>query len=207
MNSSSSSKLIEEAVDQMSSLPGIGRKTALRLVLQLLERNKDEVDRFSRAFVNLKSEVKFCKQCHNISDDLLCHICVNKSRDNGLICVVQDIRDIMAIEATSQYFGQYHVLGGVISPMDGIGPSDLNINSLISRVEENQTKEVIIALKGSMEGETTGFYIYKKMEKLNVKVSTIARGIAVGDELEYADEISLGRSILNRSLYTESLAK
>ncbi|MFB0960530.1 MAG: recombination mediator RecR, partial [Flavobacteriales bacterium] len=158
MNNSSSSKLIEEAVDQMSSLPGIGRKTALRLVLNLLERETHEIDRFSNAFTKLKAQIKFCKKCRNISDEQLCSICNSKSRDQSQICVVQDIRDILAIESTSQYFGVYHVLGGVISPMDGIGPNDLNISSLIERAEEKALKEVIIALKGNMEGETTGFY-------------------------------------------------
>ena len=207
MNNSSSSKLIEEAVDQMSSLPGIGRKTALRLVLNLLERETHEIDRFSNAFTKLKAQIKFCKKCRNISDEQLCSICNSKSRDQSQICVVQDIRDILAIESTSQYFGVYHVLGGVISPMDGIGPNDLNISSLIERAEEKALKEVIIALKGNMEGETTGFYLFRKLDPLNIKVTTIARGIAVGDDLEYADEISLGRSITNRSPYSESMAK
>ncbi len=207
MNSSSSSKLIEEAVDQMSSLPGIGRKTALRLVLHLLDRETHEISRFSNSFTKLKSEIKFCKKCRNISDDELCSICNAKGRDHSLICVVQDIRDILAIESTSQYFGSYHVLGGVISPMDGIGPNDLNITSLIERVSENDISEIIIALKGNMEGETTGFYLFRKLSPFQTKVTTIARGIAVGDDLEYADEISLGRSILNRSPYSDSVAK
>lgn len=191
----------------MSSLPGIGRKTALRLVLNLLERETHEIDRFSNAFTKLKAQIKFCKKCRNISDEQLCSICNSKSRDQSQICVVQDIRDILAIESTSQYFGVYHVLGGVISPMDGIGPNDLNISSLIERAEEKALKEVIIALKGNMEGETTGFYLFRKLDPLNIKVTTIARGIAVGDDLEYADEISLGRSITNRSPYSESMAK
>lgn len=191
----------------MSSLPGIGRKTALRLVLNLLERETHEIDRFSNAFTKLKAQIKFCKKCRNISDEQLCSICNSKSRDQSQICVVQDIRDILAIESTSQYFGVYHVLGGVISPMDGIGPNDLNISSLIERAEEKALKEVIIALKGNMEGETTGFYLFRKLDPLNIKVTTIARGIAVGDDLEYADEISLGRSITNRSPYSDSMAK
>jgi len=207
MNNSSSSKLIEEAVDQMSSLPGIGRKTALRLVLNLLERETHEIDRFSNAFTKLKAQIKFCKKCRNISDEQLCSICNSKSRDKSQICVVQDIRDILAIESTSQYFGVYHVLGGVISPMDGIGPNDLNISSLIERAEADTITEIIIALKGNMEGETTGFYLFRKLDPLNIKVTTIARGIAVGDDLEYADEISLGRSITNRSPYSDSMAK
>ncbi|HCY46284.1 MAG TPA: recombination protein RecR [Flavobacteriales bacterium] len=207
MNNSSSSKLIEEAVDQMSSLPGIGRKTALRLVLNLLERDTHEIDRFSNAFTKLKAQIKFCKKCRNISDEQLCSICNSKSRDKSQICVVQDIRDILAIESTSQYFGVYHVLGGVISPMDGIGPNDLNISSLIERAEADTITEIIIALKGNMEGETTGFYLFRKLDPLNIKVTTIARGIAVGDDLEYADEISLGRSITNRSPYSDSMAK
>ncbi len=207
MNHSSSSKLIEEAVDQMSSLPGIGRKTALRLVLNLLDRSSNEVERFSNSFLNLKEKIQFCKSCHNISDMDLCSICNNKTRDKQLICVVQDIRDILAIEATSQYYGTYHVLGGVISPIDGIGPNDLNINTLLERAQKEDTREVIIALKGNMEGETTGFYLFKKLDQFRTKVTTIARGIAVGDDLEYADEISLGRSIMNRAPYSDSLAK
>ncbi len=207
MNQSSSSKLIEEAVDQMSSLPGIGRKTALRLVLNLLDRSKDEVSRFSNSFSKLKEHIQFCNTCHNISDSEECSICSAKSRNHRLICVVQDIRDILAIEATSQYFGVYHVLGGVISPMDGIGPADLNIQSLINRVQVTDVQEIIIALKGNMEGETTGFYLYKKLESAGITITSIARGIAVGDDLEYADEISLGRSITNRSPYSASLAK
>ena len=207
MNNSSSSKLIEEAVDQMSSLPGIGRKTALRLVLNLLERETHEIDRFSNAFTKLKAQIKFCKKCRNISDEMLCSICSSKNRDHSQVCVVQDIRDILAIESTSQYFGVYHVLGGVISPMDGVGPNDLNICSLIVRAGEDEVKEVIIALKGNMEGETTGFYLFRKLDPLKIKVTTIARGIAVGDDLEYADEISLGRSITNRSPYSDSIVK
>lgn len=207
MNDSSSSRLIEEAVDQMASLPGIGRKTALRLVLNLLERNPEEVNRFSKAFINLKNDIKFCNTCHNISDARLCSICGSPQRDKSLVCVVQDIRDILAVEATSQYFGTYHVLGGVISPIDGIGPADLHIDSLINRVSEASIKEVIIALKGNMEGETTAFYLFKKLEKFPVTVTTIARGVAVGDELEYADEISLGRSFINRTPYADSMAK
>lgn len=191
----------------MSSLPGIGRKTALRLVLNLLERETHEIDRFSNAFTKLKAQIKFCKKCRNISDEQLCSICNSKSRDKSQICVVQDIRDILAIESTSQYFGVYHVLGGVISPMDGIGPNDLNISSLIERAEADTITEIIIALKGNMEGETTGFYLFRKLDPLNIKVTTIARGIAVGDDLEYADEISLGRSITNRSPYSDSMAK
>jgi len=191
----------------MSSLPGIGRKTALRLVLNLLERDTHEIDRFSNAFTKLKAQIKFCKKCRNISDEQLCSICNSKSRDKSQICVVQDIRDILAIESTSQYFGVYHVLGGVISPMDGIGPNDLNISSLIERAEADTITEIIIALKGNMEGETTGFYLFRKLDPLNIKVTTIARGIAVGDDLEYADEISLGRSITNRSPYSDSMAK
>ncbi len=207
MNNSSSSRLIQEAVDQMSSLPGIGRKTALRLVLHLLERENHEVERFSKSFTQLKEEIKFCITCRNISDEEKCAICKNPSRNHNLICVVQDLRDILAIESTSQYYGSYHVLGGVISPMDGVGPNDLNIASLIQRVETGDIDEVILALKGSMEGETTSFYLFRKLEDLDVKVTTIARGIAVGDDLEYADEISLGRSITNRSPYSASISK
>lgn len=199
------SKLLNEAVEQMATLPGIGKRTALRLVLHLLNKRKEEVDLFSNSFTNLKSNIKFCKECFNISDLDICHICSNTNRDKSIICVVQDIRDILAIESTLQYKGVYHVLGGIISPMDGIGPDDLNIDELVERAKEYTVKEVILALSATMEGDTTNFYLFKKLNNANVSVSVIARGIGVGNELEYTDEITLGRSILHRSLFESSI--
>jgi len=193
-----SSKLLENAVYEMSQLPGIGKRTALRLVLHLLKQSEERTSLLSEALVKLRSEVNFCKSCHNISDTGLCEICANPKRDKSLVCVVEDIRDVMAVENTSQYQGLYHVLGGKISPMEGVGPQDLNIVSLVNRVKEGQVKELIFALGSTMEGDTTNFYIYKQLEGLPVATSTIARGISVGDELEYTDEVTLGRSILNR---------
>ena len=193
------SQLLEKAVEEFSQLPGIGRKTALRLVLHLLRQETDDVDRFAEALTRMRHEVRHCRVCHNISDSELCPICSNPQRDSSTICVVENIRDVMAIENTAQYNGLYHVLGGIISPMDGIGPSDLEINSLVSRVAEGGVKEVILALSPTMEGDTTNFYIFRKLAAYDVKLSVIARGIAVGDELEYADEVTLGRSILNRT--------
>ena len=201
------SKLIEEAVEQFAKLPGLGRKTALRLVLNLLKMDKDEVNRFGQAFIDLRNQINYCSDCHNISDLEVCEICVNPTRDDGLICVVEDIRDVMAIENTHQFKGKYHVLGGIISPMDGIGPSDLNISSLEEKVRSGIVKEVIMALSTTMEGDTTNFYIFKKLKNFNVKLSVIARGISIGDELEYADEVTLGRSILNRTPYENSLVQ
>jgi recombination protein RecR len=201
------SKLLEEAVDQMSSLPGIGRKTALRLVLKLLRRNKDEVSRFSDAFVKLKNQIKECRNCHNLSDAEICSICADKRRDASLVCVVEDIRDILAIEGTSQFKGVYHVLGGIISPMDGIGPQDLQVESLISRLQSAEVREIVFALSTTMEGETTAFYLYRKLQHFPVKISTIARGVAIGDELQYADEVTLGRSILNRLPFESTLSR
>jgi recombination protein RecR len=200
-----SSKLLEEAVNEMSQLPGIGRRTALRLVLHLLKQPESQTVALSKALVDLKTEVKFCKNCHNISDTELCVICANKSRQSDLVCVVEDIRDVMAIENTSQYRGLYHVLGGKINPMEGVGPSQLNIKSLIDKVKRGEVGEIIFALSSTLEGDTTNFYIYKQLEGLEVKTSTIARGIAVGDELEYADEVTLGRSITNRIPFEKSL--
>jgi len=200
------SKLIEEAVDQLSSIPGIGRKTALRHVLHLLQRNTEEVERFSNAFTRLRHEIKFCKQCKNLSDQELCNICINPNRNKQLVCIVEDLRDIMAIESTQQFQGVYHVLGGKISPMDGIGPNDINLDTLPSRVIEDGVSEIILALSATMEGDTTSFYIYKKLKEHNVKLSSIARGVGIGDELEYTDEITLGRSILNRIPYESSLS-
>lgn len=196
------STLLERAVTEFTKLPGIGRKTATRLVLHLLRRNEAEVENFSDAIVRLKHEIKYCKECHSISDTDICPICANPSRDHSIICVVENIQDVMAIENTMQYRGVYHVLGGVISPMDGVSPSDLQIESLLSRVASGEVKEIILALSSTMEGDTTNFYIYRKLSQYNVKLSIIARGISVGDELEYADEITLGRSIINRTPFT-----
>ncbi|MFT6844609.1 MAG: recombination protein RecR [Flavobacteriales bacterium] len=200
------SKLIEEAVDQLSSIPGIGRKTALRHVLSLLQRSKEEINLFSNSFVRLRNEIKFCEQCGNLSDLMLCLICSNPNRNHQLICVVEDLRDIMAIESTQQFQGVYHVLGGKISPMDGIGPNDLNLTKLPERVKNNEATEVILALSATMEGDTTSFYIFKKLKEFNIKLSSIARGVGIGDELEYTDEITLGRSIVNRIPYENSLS-
>ena len=200
-----SSKLLEKAVEEFAKLPGIGKKTALRLVLNLLNREVDDVTRFATAITSLRKEIRFCKKCHNISDIEICQLCSNPIRDNSTLCVVEDIRDVMAIENTQQYRGLYHVLGGVISPMDGIGPQHLNIESLIDKVNSGEVKEIIFALSTTMEGDTTNFYIFKKLKETSVKVSTIARGIAFGDELEYADEITLGRSIANRLPYESSI--
>ena len=200
-----SSKLLEKAVEEFAKLPGIGKKTALRLVLNLLNREVDDVTRFATAITSLREEIRFCKKCHNISDIEICQLCSNPSRDNSTLCVVEDIRDVMAIENTQQYKGLYHVLGGVISPMDGIGPQHLNIESLIDKVNSGEVKEIIFALSTTMEGDTTNFYIFKKLKETSVKVSTIARGIAFGDELEYADEITLGQSIANRLPYESSI--
>lgn len=193
------SRLLERAVQEFSQLPGIGRKTALRLVLHLLRQDADDVFQFTDAISRMKEEVKFCKVCHNISDQDVCPICSNDRRDASTICVVENIQDVMAVENTQQFTGLYHVLGGLISPMDGIGPADLEIESLVSRVSEGHVKEVILALSSTMEGDTTNFYIFRKLAPYDVKISIIARGIAVGNELEYTDEVTLGRSILNRT--------
>ena len=195
------SQLLEKAVAEFSRLPGIGRKTALRLVLHLLRQENDDVDAFAQAITTMKHEVKHCRVCHNISDTDVCPICSDVRRDASTICVVENIQDVMAVENTQQFHGLYHVLGGIISPMDGIGPSDLEIDSLVSRVAEGNIKEVILALSSTMEGDTTNFFIFRKLAPYDVKVSIIARGISVGDELEYTDEVTLGRSILNRTLF------
>lgn len=200
-----SSKLLENAVYEMSQLPGIGKRTALRLVLHLLKQPPAQTGRLTQSLKRLREEIKFCRNCHNISDVDLCEICANPKRDEGLICVVEDIRDVMAIENTSQYNGLYHVLGGKISPMEGIGPQDLTIRSLVEKVRSGTVRELIFAMSSTMEGDTTNFYIYKQIQDLQVRTSTIARGIAVGDELEYADEITLGRSILHRIPFETSL--
>ena len=196
------SALLERAVSEFSKLPGIGRKTAIRLVLHMLRRKENEVAAFSDAIIRLKREAKYCTECHSISDDDICPICANPLRDHSVICVVENIQDVMAVENTMQYRGVYHVLGGVISPMDGIAPSDLHIESLIERVARGEVKEIILALSSTMEGDTTNFYIYRKLMQYDVKLSVIARGISVGDELEYADEVTLGRSIVNRTPFT-----
>lgn len=190
---------MERAVQEFSQLPGIGRKTALRLVLHLLRQDADDVFQFTDAISRMKEEVKFCKVCHNISDQDVCPICSNDRRDSSTICVVENIQDVMAVENTQQFTGLYHVLGGLISPMDGIGPGDLEIESLVTRVAEGHVKEVILALSSTMEGDTTNFYIFRKLAPYDVKISIIARGIAVGNEIEYTDEVTLGRSILNRT--------
>lgn len=196
------SQLLEKAVCEFSKLPGIGRKTALRLVLDLLRRTEEEVDGFATAVTSLRKEVKHCKVCHNISDTDVCPICSDRRRDSTSICVVENIRDVMAVENTQQYNGLYHVLGGIISPMDGVGPSDIEIDSLVERVAAGGVKEVILALSSTMEGDTTNFYISRKLAGYDVVISVIARGISVGDELEYTDEVTLGRAILNRTTMT-----
>ena len=195
------SQLLEKAVSEFSRLPGIGRKTALRLVLWLLRQEKGDVDQLADAMHQLIHNVTYCHICHNISDTETCPICANSHRDATTVCVVENIQDVMAIENTQQYHGRYHVLGGIISPMDGIGPADIEIDSLVRRVAEEQIQEVILALSPTMEGDTTNFYIYRKLSGLDVKVSVIARGVAVGNELEYTDEVTLGRSIANRTLF------
>lgn len=199
------SKLLENAVEEFAGLPGIGRKTALRLVLYLLKLEEAEVEDFGNAIIQLRKEIKHCKVCHNISDTEVCHICSNSSRNSEVICVVESIRDVLSIENTRQYNGLYHVLGGVISPMDGIGPANLEIASLVERVQQNKVSEIILALSTNMEGDTTNFYIYKKLKGFEIKVSAIARGVSVGGELEYTDELTLGRSIVNRINYSDTL--
>ena len=193
------SQLLERAVEAFSQLPGVGRKTALRLVLHLLRQSTEDVDSFADAVIRVKHDVKYCKVCHNISDNEVCSICSDPRRDASVVCVVENIQDVMAIENTQQFHGLYHVLGGIISPMDGIGPHDLEIESLVERVEEGTVKEIILALASTMEGDTTNCYISRKLKDRGVKLSVIARGISVGDELEYTDEVTLGRSILNRT--------
>lgn len=200
-----SSKLLENAVTEVSRLPGIGKRTALRLVLHLLKQPVENTKYLTEALQHLRQEVKSCEKCHNISDTALCDICSNPNRNSGIVCVVEDIRDVMAIENTSQFKGLYHVLGGKISPIEGIGPQNLEIDSLVEKVKNGEVTELIFALSSTMEGDTTNFYIFKQIEKYNVNTSTIARGISVGDELEYADEVTLGRSILNRIPFEQSL--
>ena len=203
MNQLYSSSLLEKAVDEFAKLPGVGRKTAMRLVLHLLRLDVPAVDGFASAITSLRHEVKYCRVCHNISDTDVCQICSSHSRDASLICVVENIQDVMAIESTTQFHGLYHVLGGVISPMDGIGPSQLEIDSLVERVGQGGVQEVILALSSTMEGDTTNFYIYRKLSKFpDLMVTTLARGMSINDELQYTDEITLGRSIINRVPFT-----
>ncbi|HEY3370008.1 MAG TPA: recombination mediator RecR [Prolixibacteraceae bacterium] len=199
------SRLLENAVNEFAKLPGIGRKSALRLVLHMLKQEVHEVEIFANSLLQLRSEVKHCKVCHNISDTDVCNICSNPSRNAAFICVVENIKDVMAIENTHQFSGLYHVLGGIISPMDGIGPSDLEVESLVNRVNEGRVEEIVLALSTTMEGDTTNFFIYKKLKNLNVKISTLARGVSIGDELEYTDEVTLGRSIVNRMNFEDSI--
>lgn len=200
-----SSKLLERAVAEISQLPGIGKRTALRLALHLLKQPKEHTEQLAGALQKMREEIKFCKECHNISDVEVCEICANMSRDKSIICVVEDIRDVMAIENTGLFKGIYHVLGGKISPIDGVGPSQLNIVTLVEKVKAGHTKELIFALSSTMEGDTTNFYIYKQIKDYNVITSAIARGISVGDELEFADEVTLGRSIIHRVPFENSL--
>src|SRR5690554_267966 len=200
-----SSKLLENAVNEMSQFPGIGKRTALRLVLHLLKQPQEHTQKLAASLVKMREEINFCSNCHNISDSKLCEICANPNRNEKIVCVVEDIRDVMAIENTSQYRGRYHVLGGKISPMDGIGPGDLTVPSLVEKVKSGNITELIFALSSTMEGDTTNFYIFKQIEPYNIITTTIARGISVGDELEYADEVTLGRSILHRIPFESSL--
>lgn len=197
------SSILEDAVNEFAKLPGVGRKTALRLVLHLLRQDKEDVENFGNVLIRLKNEILYCKMCHNISDSEVCLICGDETRDSQTICVVENIKDVMSIENTQQYKGLYHVLGGIISPMDGIGPGDLEIESLVTRVKSEPVKEIILALSPTMEGDTTNYYIYRKLSECNVIISTLARGVSIGNELEYADEITLGRSILNRTPFAQ----
>ena len=201
------SRLLEKAVESLSSLPGIGKRTALRLVLNLLKKDKNTVQNFGKSFIDLVNNIKYCKKCHAISETDLCSICLDQKRDHTQICVVEDIRVMLAIENTMQYKGVYHVLGGLISPMDGIGTDDLKIDDLINKVNTNNIKEVIFALSTTMEGDTTNFYLFKKLDKKNIKISSIARGISIGDELEYTDKITLATALSSRLPYENSLTK
>lgn len=201
------SKLLDEAVSQFASLPGIGRRTALRLALYMVKLPEEEVKAFAGAFTKLREQIRFCCNCHNISDKELCEICANPKRDHSTLCVVEDMRDVVAIESTHQYRGLYHVLGGIISPMDGIGPSDIQIETLVKKVRQGEIKEVVMALSATMEGDTTNFYLFKRLKDFGIVITTIARGVAIGDELEYADEVTLGRSIVNRTPYESTLVR
>jgi recombination protein RecR len=198
------SRLLETATSEFASLPGIGKKTALRLVLHLLKQDVADVEKFSSSILQLKKEIRHCSSCHNISDTDICNICASAKRDHSIVCVVENIKDVMSIENTHQYSGVYHVLGGIISPMDGTGPGDLNIKSLEDKVAAGNVKEIVLALSTTMEGDTTNFYIYRKLQKYPLTISIIARGVSIGDELEYADEVTLGRSIANRTLFEAS---
>ena len=197
------SQLVENAVEQLSSLPGIGKKSALRLVLHILKREKNNVEKFGNSFIDLINNISYCSSCYSISDTGICEICNNSKRNKQMICVVEDIRVMMAIENTMQYNGVYHILGGLISPIDGVGPNDIRISELIERIVQNDINEVIFALSTTMEGDTTNYYLYKKLKECNIKISSIARGIATGDEIEYTDEITLGEAISSRTLYSE----
>lgn len=198
------SALLEDAVNEFSKLPGVGRKTALRFVLHLLRQTPESLENFGKAVQRLATDVKYCKVCHNISDTDICPLCADKERDESLICVVENVKEVMVVENTRQFNGRYHVLGGIISPMDGIGPADLQIDSLVERVKTGTVREVILALSTTMEGDTTNFYIFRKLAPYAVKISIIARGVSIGDEIEYTDEITLGRSIQNRTLFTDA---
>ncbi len=199
-----SSSLLETAVDELAKLPGIGRKTALRLALHLLRQDEVAVENFGKTIIKLRKEIKFCKHCHNISDEEICEICSDPKRDKGLLCVVEDVRDVLAIENTNQYKGLYHVLNGIISPMEGISAADLTMDSLVKKVFKGNIDEVILALPTTIEGDTTNYYIFKQLQSANISITTIARGIAIGDELEYTDEVTLGRSILNRTPFKDA---
>ncbi|MBL4755270.1 MAG: recombination protein RecR [Flavobacteriales bacterium] len=202
-----SSKLLEDAVNEFSRLPGVGKRSALRLALHLLRQEEAQVVSLGESLIRMRKEISYCRSCFNISDTEICEICANTERDHTLICVVEDIRDIMAIENTHQFKGVYHVLGGIISPMNGVGPDDLNIDTLITKVKEGEIKEIILALNTTLEGDTTNFFLFKKLKDANVEITTIARGVAVGDELEYVDDVTLGRSMINRTPYETVLAR
>lgn len=202
-----SSKLLQEAVDEFAKLPGIGKKTAFRLVLFLLNQDKEAVKQFGETIIRLRNEIKRCKSCNVISDDELCPVCSDENRDHSVVCVVENSRDVIAIENTQQFKGIYHVLGGIISPMDGIGPGDLNLENLQNKIESNHVQEIILALSTTMEGDTTNFYLYKRFRDFPVKITTIARGISIGDDLEFADELTLGKSIANRTLFESTLSQ
>lgn len=197
-----SSYLLEDAINELSKLPGIGKRSAMRLALHLLKQEKPHVKRLGESLIKMREEMRFCKKCHNISEKEICNICSNPKRDSTTVCIVEDIRDVLAIENTGQFTGLYHVLGGLISPMDGISPSDLEIRSFLTRIEEENIEEVIFALAATVEGDTTNFYIFKQLKESKIKVSTLARGVAIGDEIEFADEVTLGRSIIQRLPYT-----
>ena len=201
------SKIVEQAVEEFSTLPSIGKRSALRFVLHLLKQDPEDIESLAQVILKLKNDIKYCTKCQNIADSDICEICANPNRDHSLICVVEDVRDVMAIENTLQFKGVYHVLGGLISPMDGIGPNDLKIEELVEKLAQNKTSEIIFALSTTMEGDTTNFYIYKKIEALEIKTSMLSRGVSVGDELAYADELTLGNSILNRTPFELSFQK